>query len=100
MTWVTSWPATVQGGWSIAPLFQSRYSSLSTVFVDMEGLHSGMLRRTATEEEDPSTGEVFATAPVSTAEDVDRAYAAAATAFETWGNTTPAERQQALLRLD
>jgi betaine-aldehyde dehydrogenase len=48
---------------------------------------------------DPSTGEVFATAPVSTAEDVDRAYAAAATAFETWGNTTPAERQQALLRL-
>jgi betaine-aldehyde dehydrogenase len=48
---------------------------------------------------DPSTGEVFATAPVSTPEDVDRAYKAAATAFETWGNTTPSERQQALLKL-
>jgi betaine-aldehyde dehydrogenase len=47
---------------------------------------------------DPSTGEVFASAPVSGAEDVDRAYAAAATAFETWGRTTPAERQRALLR--
>ena len=31
---------------------------------------------------DPSTGEVFGTAPVSGAEDVDRAYAAAAAAFE------------------
>jgi betaine-aldehyde dehydrogenase len=48
---------------------------------------------------DPSTGEVFGTAPVSTPEDVDRAYAAAARAFESWGNTTPAERQRALLKL-
>jgi betaine-aldehyde dehydrogenase len=48
---------------------------------------------------DPSTGEVFASAPVSGAVDVDRAYAAAATAFETWRDTTPAERQRALLRL-
>jgi betaine-aldehyde dehydrogenase len=48
---------------------------------------------------DPSTGEVFASAPISTAEDVDRAYAAAATAFETWRDTTPSERQRALLRL-
>jgi betaine-aldehyde dehydrogenase len=48
---------------------------------------------------DPASGEVFATAPVSTAEDVDRAYRAAATAFESWGDTTPAERQRALLRL-
>ena len=37
---------------------------------------------------DPSTGEVFASAPVSGAEDVDRAYRAAAEAFETW-RTTP-----------
>jgi len=47
---------------------------------------------------DPATGEVFASAPVSDAADVDHAYAAAATAFETWRDTTPAERQRALLR--
>jgi betaine-aldehyde dehydrogenase len=47
---------------------------------------------------DPSTAQVVATAPVSTQSDVDRAYAAAATAFETWGDTTPGERQAALLK--
>ena len=47
---------------------------------------------------DPATGEVFASAPVSGAVDVDRAMDAAATAFETWRDTTPAERQRALLR--
>lgn len=48
---------------------------------------------------DPSTGEVYASAPMSGAEDVDRAYRAAEHAFETWGETTPAERQLALLRI-
>ncbi|MGK5115618.1 aldehyde dehydrogenase family protein, partial [Geodermatophilus sp. CPCC 205506] len=48
---------------------------------------------------DPATGEVFATAPVSAAEDVDRAYRVAARAFESWRDSTPAERQRALLRL-
>ena len=47
---------------------------------------------------DPATGEVFATAPVSGPADVDRAMRAAATAFERWRDTTPAERQRALLR--
>src|SRR5690349_16330939 len=47
---------------------------------------------------DPSTGEVFAAAPVSGQADVDRAMGAAATAFEQWRDTTPAERQRALLR--
>src|SRR6188768_2088784 len=47
---------------------------------------------------DPSTATVVAKAPVSTQADVDRAYAAAATAFETWGDTTPGERQTALLK--
>ena len=47
----------------------------------------------------PATGEVFAAAPVSGAEDVDAAFASAATAFETWRDTTPAERQRALLRI-
>jgi len=41
---------------------------------------------------DPTTGEVFAQAPVSDQADIDAAYAAAGKAFETWGNTTPAER--------
>jgi betaine-aldehyde dehydrogenase len=48
---------------------------------------------------DPSTGEVFGTAPISGAEDVDRAYSAAARAFETWRDTTPSERQRALLKI-
>ncbi len=48
---------------------------------------------------DPSTGGVVAAAPVSTAADVDSAYAAASTAFAEWGQTTPSERQQALLKI-
>jgi betaine-aldehyde dehydrogenase len=48
---------------------------------------------------DPSTGEVFATSPRSGAADVDAACRAAATAFETWRDTTPGERQLALLKL-
>jgi betaine-aldehyde dehydrogenase len=48
---------------------------------------------------DPSTGEVFGTAPLSGAEDVDRAYRAAAAAFETWRDSTPSERQRALLKI-
>ncbi|MFC7533717.1 gamma-aminobutyraldehyde dehydrogenase [Actinoplanes sp. GCM10030250] len=47
---------------------------------------------------DPSTGEVFASAPVSGAEDVDRAMTAAASAFEKWRDTTPSDRQRALLK--
>ena len=47
---------------------------------------------------DPTTGEVFGSAPLSSPADVDAAYAAAARAFETWRDTTPAERQRALLR--
>jgi betaine-aldehyde dehydrogenase len=48
---------------------------------------------------DPTTGEVYATAPMSGAEDVDRAFRAADKAFGTWGDTTPAERQRALLKI-
>ncbi|HEX4902880.1 MAG TPA: aldehyde dehydrogenase family protein, partial [Acidimicrobiales bacterium] len=47
----------------------------------------------------PATGEVYAQAPASGPEDVDRAMKAAAAAFETWGETTPGERQVALLRM-
>jgi betaine-aldehyde dehydrogenase len=49
---------------------------------------------------DPATAEVVARAPISGADDVDAAYAAAAEAFRTtWGRTTPAERQLALLKI-
>ncbi|GAA1220853.1 gamma-aminobutyraldehyde dehydrogenase [Rhodoglobus aureus] len=48
---------------------------------------------------DPATEESYAASPVSSSVDVDAAYGAAATAFETWGETTPAERQLALFRI-
>src|SRR5690349_16801324 len=48
---------------------------------------------------DPCTGEVFGTAPVSGPADVDRAMRAAASAFESWRDSTPAERQRALLKI-
>jgi betaine-aldehyde dehydrogenase len=48
---------------------------------------------------DPSTGEVFGSAPVSGPEDVDDACAAAARAFEGWRDATPAERSLALFRV-
>ena len=49
---------------------------------------------------DPTTGKVYAQAPLSRAEDVDRAVKAADRAFESWRDTTPAERQQALMKLN
>src|ERR1700736_1200491 len=48
---------------------------------------------------DPSTGEVFAEAPESGPEDVDRAFAAASAAFPAWRDTTPSVRSLALLRI-
>ena len=48
---------------------------------------------------DPSSGEAFASAPVSGAEDVDAAMTAAAEAAEGWRDATPAERSLALLRI-
>jgi betaine-aldehyde dehydrogenase len=47
----------------------------------------------------PATGEVFAAAPVSSAADVDAAMQAAADAFPGWRDSTPSERQRALLRI-
>jgi betaine-aldehyde dehydrogenase len=47
----------------------------------------------------PATGEVYATAPLSAAADVDAAMAAAAAAFPAWRDTTPSERQKALLKI-
>jgi len=47
----------------------------------------------------PATGEAIAEAPLSSAEDVDRAVAAARKAFEGWSTATPAERSAALLKI-
>jgi betaine-aldehyde dehydrogenase len=52
-----------------------------------------------TEVIDPSTGQAYATAPLSGEADLDSAYQAASDAFEAWGNTTPSERQKALLKI-
>jgi betaine-aldehyde dehydrogenase len=47
---------------------------------------------------DPSTGAAYAHAPVSSAADVDEALQCAATAFESWRDSTPAERSRAMLK--
>jgi betaine-aldehyde dehydrogenase len=47
----------------------------------------------------PSTGQVFATAPNSNAADVDMAMKAAADAFPIWRDSTPSERQRAILKI-
>jgi betaine-aldehyde dehydrogenase len=65
-------------------------------FVGGEYVDAGA--ESTTEIVNPATGQAVATAPVSGQADVDAAYAAASRAFETWGETTPGERQQALLK--
>ncbi|HEY1280249.1 MAG TPA: gamma-aminobutyraldehyde dehydrogenase [Acidimicrobiales bacterium] len=47
----------------------------------------------------PSTGETYATAPLSGPADVDAAMAAASAAFESWRDSTPSERSLALYRI-
>ena len=47
----------------------------------------------------PATGEVYATAPKSNAADVDAAMNAAEAAFVLWRDSTPSERQRALLKI-
>ena len=48
---------------------------------------------------DPSTGEVFATMPVSDPVDVDQAMGVALAAFEKWRDATPSERSLAMFRI-
>ena len=47
----------------------------------------------------PSTGQAFATAPNSNAADIDKAMKAASEAFPIWRDSTPSERQRALLKI-
>jgi betaine-aldehyde dehydrogenase len=48
---------------------------------------------------DPTNGQAYAGAPISGQADIDAAMDAAAAAFEKWRETTPSERQQALLKI-
>jgi betaine-aldehyde dehydrogenase len=61
-------------------------------FVDSKG-------KDALELVDPATEKVYAHSPISNQADVDGAYQAAATAFESWKETTPSERQLSLFRI-
>jgi betaine-aldehyde dehydrogenase len=47
----------------------------------------------------PATGEAFAQAPMSSKADVDKAFEVAEKAFEVWRDTTPSQRQLALLKV-
>jgi 1-pyrroline dehydrogenase len=47
----------------------------------------------------PASDEAIASVPASSSEDVDRAVAAAATAFESWKKTTPQDRSLLLLKI-
>lgn len=47
----------------------------------------------------PSTGQAYATAPKSNAADVDAAFSAASNAFPGWRDSTPSQRQRALLKI-
>jgi betaine-aldehyde dehydrogenase len=73
-------------------------STLSTLrnFIDGESLASDGETEPIL---NPATGEEMALAANSTAADVDRAVAAARSAFETYSRSTPAERARVLLKL-
>ncbi|HEV7754769.1 MAG TPA: gamma-aminobutyraldehyde dehydrogenase [Mycobacteriales bacterium] len=72
---------------------------MTTVQNFVGGTHRDAADGRTTQLVDPTTGEPYGTAPLSGTEDVAAATRAAAEAFETWRDTTPAERQLALLRI-
>lgn len=65
----------------------------------VDGKPAGALGGATYDVIDPATGEVYAQAPKSGPEDVDQAMRAAARAFESWRDTTPADRQRMLLKI-
>ena len=74
-------------------------SELRTLHNYIDGEFRDAAEGRTTEVVNPATGQVYATAPLSGAADVEAAMAAAAAAFPGWRDTTPAERQKALLRI-
>ena len=65
----------------------------------VNGKHTDAADGRTTAVVNPSTGEQYATAPLSGPADIDAAMEAASAAFEEWGNTTPSERSLALIRI-
>jgi betaine-aldehyde dehydrogenase len=63
------------------------------------GEHRDAMDGRTTDLVDPTTGRGYGTAPLSGAADVAAATKAAADAFGGWRDTTPSERQRALLRI-
>ncbi|MDX6248783.1 MAG: betaine-aldehyde dehydrogenase [Kribbellaceae bacterium] len=74
-------------------------ADLQTLTNLVDGKAAGALSGATYDVVNPATGEVYAQAPMSGPEDVDQAMRAAATAFESWRDTTPAERQRMLLKI-
>ncbi|MFC1406650.1 MULTISPECIES: gamma-aminobutyraldehyde dehydrogenase [Streptacidiphilus] len=74
-------------------------SELQTLRNYINGAFADAADGRTTEVVDPTTGEAYATAPLSAQADVDAAMAAAAAAFEGWRDTTPSVRQLALLKI-
>ncbi len=65
----------------------------------VNGKHTDAADGRTTAVVNPSTGEEYATAPLSGPADIDAAMEAASAAFEEWGDTTPSERSLALIRI-
>jgi betaine-aldehyde dehydrogenase len=65
----------------------------------VNGKHTDAADGRTTAVVNPSTGEQYATAPLSGTADIDAAMEAASEAFEEWGDTTPSERSLALIRI-
>ena len=71
------------------------YPQLS-LYIDGEFIHGG--GRKEQKVLNPATHEVVGHLPHATTEDLDRALAAAARAFESWKKTSPMERSKVLRR--
>jgi betaine-aldehyde dehydrogenase len=65
----------------------------------VNGKHTDAADGRTTAVVNPSTGEQYATAPLSGPADIDAAMEAASAAFDEWGDTTPSERSLALIRI-
>ncbi|HEY8093173.1 MAG TPA: aldehyde dehydrogenase family protein, partial [Acidimicrobiales bacterium] len=65
----------------------------------VNGEHVGAADGRTTDVVNPTTGEAYATAPLSGSADIDAAMAAASAAFATWRDSTPSERGLALFRI-
>jgi betaine-aldehyde dehydrogenase len=76
---------------------ESKVTKILQNFINGQSVKSSSGK--TTEVINPSTGETYAQAQLSNAKDIDQAYQAAETAFESWRETTPSERQQALLKI-